>query len=180
MVLRKTTHGVSHRLTACVRVSREARLAAEAEAHDEGAVALDVVAAQVVEHAPALAHQHQQAAAGVVVLLVDLQVLLQVADALGEERHLDFRRARILLVAGVIRDDGLLLLSCEWHPRSASCSERRPRGQLPPAGSPLVSPYCRASKILPVSYGFLQAGSTTGGPVAKVEHIPLMARIAGR
>ena len=44
-----------------------------------------------------------------VVLVVALEVLGQVADALGEDRDLDFRAAGVALVAGVVLDDFLFL-----------------------------------------------------------------------
>ena len=46
---------------------------------------------EVLEEAPALADEQQQAAARVVVVLVRLEVLGEVLDALGEEGDLDLR-----------------------------------------------------------------------------------------
>ena len=64
----------------CVVVRGVLSLAAQADLGDDGAVALDVVLADVVEEPPALADQHQQAAPAVVVLLVLLEVLVEVVD----------------------------------------------------------------------------------------------------
>ena len=58
-------------------------LAPDAEALDERAVPLDVGGLQVLEQAATLADQQQQAAPAVVVVLVGLQVLGQVRDALA-------------------------------------------------------------------------------------------------
>src|SRR5437870_7704977 len=55
------------------RRSCAALLAAQPEPGDQGAVPLDVVGLHVVEQPPAPTHQHEQAAAAVVVLLVHLQ-----------------------------------------------------------------------------------------------------------
>src|ERR1700686_3857450 len=69
---------------------REARdLAAQAEIGDELAVALDVLAGEVGEQAPALTDLHEQAAAAVMVLLVDLQVLGELVDRGRQNRDLD-------------------------------------------------------------------------------------------
>src|SRR5580700_11195057 len=73
-------------------------LLAEAELLDEGAVALEVAAAQVVEEAAAAADQHQQTAARVVILGLLAQVLGQMVDALGQQRDLDLGGAHVLLI----------------------------------------------------------------------------------
>src|SRR5690349_11004671 len=72
--------------SAAVCRAHPARSAAEAELGDQLAVALDVDAAEVVEHATPTADEHQQAAAAVVILGVHLEVLGEVLDAIGEER----------------------------------------------------------------------------------------------
>src|SRR5690606_21102468 len=72
-------------------------LAAQAELLDQGLIATLVLALQVVEQAAALRNQSEQTTTGMVVLLVVLEVLGQVADALGKDRHLDFRRAGVAL-----------------------------------------------------------------------------------
>ena len=53
----------------------------QAELRDERPVPLDVVAPEVVEQSPTLTHEHEQPTAAVMVLLVDLQVLGEVGDA---------------------------------------------------------------------------------------------------
>src|SRR5690606_37392725 len=68
------------------------RLLTNAERGDDLAVPLDVVAAQVVEQAAALADELQETAARVVVLRVRLEVLREVGDALGEQRDLHLGR----------------------------------------------------------------------------------------
>ena len=64
------------------------------------AIALDVVAAEVLQQAPALADQHQQAAPGVMVLLVAAQVLGELVDARRQQGHLHLGRAGVALVLG--------------------------------------------------------------------------------
>ena len=58
-------------------------LFAQAEAGNQGPIALDVLALQVVEQLAALADQAQQTTTGVVVLLVLLEVAGQIVDAGG-------------------------------------------------------------------------------------------------
>ena len=58
-------------------------LFSNAQLGDNSAVPLDVLGHQVVQHLAALTDHFQQTAAGVVILLVDLQVLGQLVDAGG-------------------------------------------------------------------------------------------------
>ena len=83
-------------------------LAAQAVGGDDGAVALDVDALHVIEHAATLADQLQQATTAVVVFLVGLEVASEVVDAAGEQRDLHLGRARVALVELVLVDDVLI------------------------------------------------------------------------
>ena len=73
-------------------------LAAQAEALDQLLVATEFRAAEIVQQAAALADHDDQAAAGVVVALVRLEMGGQVLDPLGLEGHLDLHGTAILLV----------------------------------------------------------------------------------
>ena len=79
--------------------------AADAEALDQRLVARLVDALDIVEQRAALRDHLQQAATGVVVLHVGLEVLGEVRDALGEDRDLDFRRAGVADLEGVIANE---------------------------------------------------------------------------
>jgi len=63
-------------------------LAANSKLSDDASVAFDVIVADVVEEATALANQLHQATAGVVITLVELEVRSQVTDAVGQEGNL--------------------------------------------------------------------------------------------
>ena len=63
-------------------------LAAQAEVGDEFAVALEIFVLQITQKAPALTDLHEQTAAAVVILLVNLQVLGQLVDRRSEDRDL--------------------------------------------------------------------------------------------
>ena len=79
-------------------------LSPDPELGDEGAIALDVGVPQVVQQTPLLADQEKEAAAGVVVLGMRLQVLGELPDASVRQRDLNFRRACVPLSALVILD----------------------------------------------------------------------------
>src|SRR5205823_7013023 len=68
-------------------------LAAQAELLDEGTVALDVLPLQVVEEAPAPAHEPQQTPPRVVVLRVLPEVLGKIVDPSREKCDLHLRGA---------------------------------------------------------------------------------------
>src|SRR5689334_4906249 len=103
-----------------VAAARVGLAAADAETADQAAVALDVGPLQVLEETATATDQGQKTATRVVVVLVELQVLGQVGDALGEHRDLDLGRTGVALDRGVLRHDVLLLLSAERHGLSSS------------------------------------------------------------
>ena len=84
------------------------RLLSDAELGDAGSVALNVLLGQVVQKVAALTDHLQQAEAAVIVLVMDLQVLGELIDALGENGDLDLGRARVRLVGAVCLDYGSL------------------------------------------------------------------------
>src|SRR6516225_9800848 len=108
-------------------------LLAQAELFDQGAIALEVLALEVGQKAPAAAHEHQQATARVVVFALLAQVLGEMVDALGQQRHLDLRGARITLAGAELPRDLALALGryrCHRPGHASRPSERR----LPQSG----------------------------------------------
>src|SRR5882724_8769348 len=69
--------------------------AAQAKSLDQLLVTPGILALEIVEQAATLADHDQQAAPRVKVLIVGLQMVGQVLDALAQDRDLHFRRARI-------------------------------------------------------------------------------------
>src|SRR6185437_12828354 len=69
------------------------RLPAQIQPPDQGGIAGVVLRLEVVEQAAAAADQHQQAAPRVEILRVGLEMLGEVEDALGDDRHLDLGAA---------------------------------------------------------------------------------------
>src|SRR5690606_3644967 len=90
-------------------------LSAQAEPLDERTVTRDVDLLQVLQQLTPAADQEQQAPAAVVVVLVGLEVLGQVADALAQQRDLHLGRPGVALGRRVLRDDGLLGSGVERH-----------------------------------------------------------------
>ena len=69
---------------------------AQLEFLGDGLVAAQIRVLQVIEQAAALADHHQQSAAGAVILLVALQMLGQMVDAVREQRDLHVGGTRVL------------------------------------------------------------------------------------
>ena len=83
-------------------------LLSQAELADDRAVTLDVVLLQVVQQTSSVTNHLLQTAAAVEVLLVGLQVLGQVSDAVGQDSNLYFGRTCVALVSSVLLDDAVL------------------------------------------------------------------------
>src|SRR5690606_8854836 len=90
-------------------------LSAQTELLDQLPVPLNVLLLQVVQKSAALPDHLVQATAGMVVLLVDLQVTGKLVDSLREDGDLDHRRARIRSVSPVSLDNRLFLFAPECH-----------------------------------------------------------------
>src|SRR6185312_9579554 len=88
---------------------------ADAQRLDDRLIAALVGLLQVPKQRAALRDQHQQAAARVVVLLVGLEVLGEVRDALGEDRHLHFGGPGVRFAAGVGPDQLSLAFGRDRH-----------------------------------------------------------------
>ena len=87
-----------------MRGSSRTLLSPDPELGDEGAIALDVGVPQVVEQSPLLADQEKEAAAGVMVLGVRLQVLGELPDASVGQGDLNFGGSSVPVSAPVVRD----------------------------------------------------------------------------
>ena len=80
-------------------------LLSQAELADDRAVTLDVVLLQVVQQTSSVTNHLLQTAAAVEVLLVSLEVLGQVSDAVGQDSNLYLGRTCVTLVGSVLLDD---------------------------------------------------------------------------
>jgi hypothetical protein len=92
-------------LPALKRKPREAGLLAQVQLIDQRTVPLNIGPPEVIQKATALADHQQKATAAVVILLVDFQMLVQVVDTFGKQRHLHFRGTGVALVAAIGLDD---------------------------------------------------------------------------
>jgi len=77
----------------------------DTELRDDRAVTLNIGIFEIVEQIAAVADHLQQAAAGVMVLGMDLQMLRQLVDPGGQDGNLDLRRAGVLVMQTVLLDD---------------------------------------------------------------------------
>jgi len=80
-------------------------LLSQAELADDRAVTLDVVLLQVVQQTSSVTNHLLQTAAAVEILLVSLEVLGQVSDAVGQDSNLYFRGTCVTLVGSILLDD---------------------------------------------------------------------------
>jgi hypothetical protein len=85
-------------------------LSTQAKRLYDGAVSLDVIFLDVVEQASAPPNQHEQPSAGMVVLFVDLQMLGQILNAMGEQSNLDFGAAGVGIMQFIFFDQLLFVL----------------------------------------------------------------------
>ena len=90
-------------------------LLSEVQCLDQIAVSLDIVVTKVVEQSSSLPDKHEKPPSGMVVLLVDLEMLGKVINPLGEYGHLDIGRTGILLMPLELFDDLLLFLCMQRH-----------------------------------------------------------------
>src|SRR5919202_5365644 len=100
---------------------------AKAELRDEGGVALAVGLAEIIQQGAALVDEHQEAAAGMVVLRVRLEMLGEVLDALGENGDLHLGGTGVALRLGVVFDNFLLALGGHRHRQLLYVSRLKPR-----------------------------------------------------
>jgi hypothetical protein len=87
--------------------------AAQAEAGNHLAVAVDVFAGEVIEQPAPSAYHLEETAAGVVVVLMFVEVPPKLVDTGGEDSYLYFGRTCISLVNPVVPDNLLLALGLQ-------------------------------------------------------------------
>src|SRR5215470_5046524 len=95
-------------------------LAAQSKALNQLLVAGIVLALEIIEQAPPLPDHDKKAAARMEILLVRLQMLGQIVDALAEDGDLHLRRACIVGFLSVLLDDRLLAFRGNRHRLSSS------------------------------------------------------------
>ena len=89
-------------------------LLAQTQLGNDGAVTLDILLLEIVEKVSSLTDHLQQTAAGVMILLVDLHMLGQIVDPLGQDCDLYLGGTGIGVV-GTVGGDDRLLLFLEHH-----------------------------------------------------------------
>ncbi len=96
-----------------VYLSGKFRLATDTELFlcDDGAIAVDILADQIVEKAAALTYECLKRTGCSIVLVIALEVLGEVLDADGEECDLAFGAACVVLALAVLLENFLLFFS---------------------------------------------------------------------
>lgn len=145
---------------------------ADAELSDESTVLVDVVLLDVGEETTTLTDEHEQAAAGVEVLLVGLHVLGELLDALGEDGHLDLGVAGVLRVLAVLGGKLRLALLGNRHDstfRVTAAGMRSPMASIRPhLGTPPVE---RTSKVGVPTGRYVTTGQAQGAVIAQLAHV---------
>ena len=86
-------------------------LLSDSQLCDAGSIALDILGHQVVQQTAALTDHLVQAETGMIVLLMDLQMLGQLGNAFGQNGNLNLRRTGIVLMGAVcVNNRGFLFL----------------------------------------------------------------------
>jgi hypothetical protein len=77
----------------------------EPEVRDQAAIPFEVRLLEILQEPPATTHHLQQAATTVMVVLVAIEMVPEVIDALGEKCDLDGGTPHVTLVEGVLLND---------------------------------------------------------------------------
>ena len=93
----------------------EGTLATKTEESKEIEVAIHICLLQIVEQRAPLADHLEQAATGVVVVDVSLEMGSQILNACRQQRHLYLRRTGITIVTPVFGDDFLFFSDADRH-----------------------------------------------------------------
>ena len=96
------------------------KLFAQLQALNQRAVAVFVLAFQVIQQLAAAAHQTQQATTGMMILDMILEMLCQVINPSSHQRNLDFGGAGVAFDALIISYNLRFLCSCYGHILSRS------------------------------------------------------------
>lgn len=89
--------------------SQTPELLADAELTDNGGVAPCIVGFKVVEETATSADHHEEAAARAVVLLMEFEMVRQLANARAEQRDLHFGTAGVAVMRAVLAYNALLM-----------------------------------------------------------------------
>ena len=92
-------------------------LTTDAQALDQVLVSFRVTALQVFQQAPAACDHRQQSPAGMMIFAVRLEMILELQNALTQDRDLNFWRTGIRLVNSVCCYHLLLGIGCQRHSR---------------------------------------------------------------
>ena len=110
-VRRGRTFGRTRKVAAQLAAQLPKSLSAQAELGYQGSVALDILAAKVIEQPTPLANHHEQPAAAVVIAFVEAKMLGQMVDSLGQQCHLHLGGPGVAFAMSELGND----LLCALH-----------------------------------------------------------------
>ena len=84
-------------------------LLTKTEGLDDGTIAVDVLVVEVLQQLTTLTYEHSQRTCCVVILVILLQVLCQMRDAIAEESDLCLCRTGVRGALAILTEDLLLL-----------------------------------------------------------------------
>lgn len=97
------------------RQAKETRLSSQPQFLDNGPVTLYILFFDIIEQTTTLAHQHQQAAAGMMILFVNLEVIRQIGDPVAQKADLHFRRSGVAVMLFEPFNEVFFVLCCQYH-----------------------------------------------------------------
>jgi len=94
------------------KAGKGGNLPAQLELLGKLVVTIRVCIVEIIQETTALSDHLEQATTGAVILLVDLQVLGQLVDALGQERNLNVGRTGVFFMQAHVFDRGFFVCFC--------------------------------------------------------------------
>ena len=89
-------------------------LLTDTESCNDRTISFNVLLLEVCQKIAAMTDHFEQSAAGMMILLVDLQMLVELVDAVGLNGDLHFGRTGIAFVSGILFDDSCFLFVCHF------------------------------------------------------------------
>ena len=108
-LIRKTKKLAAQATSFFFRFRIASELSTQTKSLDQSTITLDVALLHVAKQFAALTDEHRQRTSRSVVFVIFLEVLSEVSNAVGEQRHLTFDRTCVLCVLAEFLEDFSLL-----------------------------------------------------------------------
>ena len=90
-------------------------LLAKTEFLNDALIAVKIRSSQIIQQPSPLSDQFQESAAGMVILLMDLEMISEIVDPVAENGYLNFRRAGVILMKLETMDNVFFCISLQNH-----------------------------------------------------------------